>query len=456
MLNKLIKNSSILAIPGFFSIVVSLVSIPIHLNIVGPENYGNYIIFHFILLISVNLNFGIGKSTAISINNFPKYKKEITFKALIYTKNVILYFLSFFLILYFLDKFFINGFLDFYDFINYLVLGSIFTILYVTFEGIFQGYKKFKLISFFNLIFYSFSFSVPSILLVIKNNLNLDELILISILFKFFTLCLMFLYINLKSLVKFSKNKILFKNLIKNSKWITLNGLLTQFYSLFDKYLLKIYLGSITLALYSIPQQLTGKLSIISKSLSFFLLPNLSGSRNPDDFNRSLEILMKVFPLIIFVLMPFYEVFLKFWLGDSFNQTILNLTKIFSLSTILSCSSHILITEFEASKNLQKNLKIEIFLMPFFLFLLFFLIVNNYSLIKISSLILFKEVILFFLRLNLLKKRIFQVTQYYFLSIIFLILLFLSFHSEIIFNIIIFGFFIYLFKWFFKFKIFNQ
>ena len=29
----------------------------------GPENYGNYIIFHFILMFSINLNFGIGKST---------------------------------------------------------------------------------------------------------------------------------------------------------------------------------------------------------------------------------------------------------------------------------------------------------------------------------------------------------------------------------------------------------
>ena len=73
MLNKLIINTGVLAIPGFVSIVVSLASIPIHLNIAGPESYGNFIIFHFILLFAVNLNFGIGKSTAISINNYPKY-----------------------------------------------------------------------------------------------------------------------------------------------------------------------------------------------------------------------------------------------------------------------------------------------------------------------------------------------------------------------------------------------
>ena len=74
--NKLFKNITILSIPGILSILISLLSIPIHLNIAGPENYGNYIFFHFILLFAINLNFGIGKSTAISINNFPKKKRN--------------------------------------------------------------------------------------------------------------------------------------------------------------------------------------------------------------------------------------------------------------------------------------------------------------------------------------------------------------------------------------------
>ena len=78
------------------------------------------------------------------------------------------------------------------------------------------------------------------------------------------------------NLIKKSKNQILLNNLKKNSKWITLNSVLIQFYDLFDKYLIKFFLGPVAVATYSIPQQLTGKLSIISKSFSAFLLPNLS------------------------------------------------------------------------------------------------------------------------------------------------------------------------------------
>ena len=70
----------------------------------------------------------------------------------------------------------------------------------------------------------------------------------------------MFLFIKTKNLILGSKNQILFLNLKKNARWLTLNSILVHFYDLFDKYLVKIFLGPIAIATYSIPQQLTGKL----------------------------------------------------------------------------------------------------------------------------------------------------------------------------------------------------
>ena len=98
-ISKLLINSSILSLPGFLSILLSLVSIPVHLNIAGTENYGNYIIFHFLLIISSILNLGIGKSIAVSINNYPKKNKEISFQGIKYTFFVILVIISFLIIL---------------------------------------------------------------------------------------------------------------------------------------------------------------------------------------------------------------------------------------------------------------------------------------------------------------------------------------------------------------------
>ncbi len=427
----LIKNSSILSIPGFISIFISLLSIPIHLNYAGSENYGNYIIFHFILLISINFNFGIGKSTVISINNFPEKKKEIAFKAIGYTKNISIVILFTFLLIYFANFTIVNNFFDIKKSLPYFLLGSIITIFFVTFEGILQGNRKFKSISILNLLFYSFSISIPSLLLVINDNLDVESLISISIVIKLISVLIMFLIIHNNNLIKFSKTKILMNNLKKNSRWITLNSILVQFYDLFDKYLIKIFLGPIAVATYSIPQQLTGKLSIISKSFSAFLLPNLSKKKiNNRSLNFSLYIFVKIIPIIILILMPLYPFILGFWLGSSFNETIHNLTKIFSISVIFSCASHLLVTKFEASKTLYKNLKVELILMPFFIFSLYLLTSGSYTLFAISILILFKELVLFFLRLNYLKSEIIRVASYYYYSIYILLMLFSSFYNN--------------------------
>ena len=51
-------------------------------------------------MLSVNLNLGIGKSTTISINNFPQERKKVSFKAIEYTKNIsIIIFCSFTLLI---------------------------------------------------------------------------------------------------------------------------------------------------------------------------------------------------------------------------------------------------------------------------------------------------------------------------------------------------------------------
>ena len=54
---RFIKKVLQFYLPGLVSIFISLLAIPIHLKYAGPENYGNYIIFHFILLISINFKF---------------------------------------------------------------------------------------------------------------------------------------------------------------------------------------------------------------------------------------------------------------------------------------------------------------------------------------------------------------------------------------------------------------
>ena len=432
---KLLFNSAILSIPGLISIFISVLAIPIHLKIAGIENYGNYIIFHFFLTISFLLNLGIAKSIVISINNFANYKKEVAFEGIKYTLFISL-FILFFLFIFLL---FFQQLLDIEKvfFLKYCSLGIIISLFFLCLEGIFLGNENFKFSSFFNFIFYSVSLSGPSLILIFYQNLTLENLILISTSIKLLVTLIMIFILIEKKLIKKNIKTILLNNLKKNSKWLTLNSLLVQFYDVLDKYLIKIFLGPIALATYSIPQQITGKLSVVSKGFSAFLLPFLSRKNfKNNDFNESLNIFLKILPVIIFLIFPFYSTLLKLWLGNQFNQEILYLTKIFSLSVIFACSSHILITKFEANQTLRKNLKFELFLLPFFLATIIILIFNSFSLIIISLAILVKEFILLLLRINFLKKEIVSVKKYYYYLMAFILMLFFSIYNQTIFFIL--------------------
>ena len=63
-------------------------------------------------------------------------------------------------------------------------IGLSLTIIYLTFDGILQGFKKFKLLSIVNFIFYTLSLNLPSIFLLINDTLNFKSLIIFSIFLK--------------------------------------------------------------------------------------------------------------------------------------------------------------------------------------------------------------------------------------------------------------------------------
>ena len=432
--NNFFKSGIILSLPGLLSIMVSLVAIPIHLKIAGAENYGNYIIFHFILTISAILNFGIGKSIVISINNFPKKSRSIVYQGLKYT-----FIVCFLISTIFISFSFLN--IKIYDYLfqsniifSYFIVCTISTIFYVSLEGILQGNERYKSLSVYNFLFFSFSLALPSLTLIYNSELNLDNLLFISTFIKTITIFTMLLLIINNNLIMISSDPILINNLKKNSKWLTLNNILVQFYDICDKYLVKIFLGPIALATYSIPQQLTGKLSIFSKGFSVILLTVLSKKKiNNKDFNQTIKIFLKITPALIFLIFPFYSILLNFWLGSEFNENILYLTKIFSLSGIFACASHILVTKFEASQTLKRNLKFELLLMPFFMLTLYIFTSSNYSLLYIASIILIKEAALLFVRLNLLRKEIKNVAYYYFYSVFFILMLYLSLINNFLF-----------------------
>lgn len=426
--NKLLKNlytnSLILSLPGFFSIFLSLFAIPIHLKGLGIDNYGNYLIFHIFLSLSFLLNLGISKTIVISSNRYRDLTKGIAYDGIKFTIIILIiialiYLFCNYFYLVDLSKYIISNKLFF--------LGLIISILYLTLEGIMQAYKLFKHLSIFNFFFYSFSLSLPSISILVFKEINLISLISFSVLIKLFLIVFLIIFLISRGLIKKDNKGKFYKSFLKNSPWLTLNSLFVQLYEMLDKYLIKIFLGSSFMAVYSIPQQLTGKLSILSKGFSAFLLPNISHKKKNLEFFYSIDIFLKYIPLIIFLIFPFYPYLLKFWLGNEYSILVHDLTKIFSLIAIFSCVSHILLTKFEADQLSYVNFRIEVMFLPLFLIALVYMAYANYSLINISLLVLIKEIVLIFFRICFLKINYKRVQIYFFYLASLIILLFLSF-----------------------------
>ena len=78
--------------------------------------------------------------------------------------------------------------------------------------------------------------------MLIYTKLTLNELIFLSLLIKLITILFMILSIISNNLISRSSDQVLFRNLKNNARWLTLNSVLIQFYDLFDKYLVKIFL----------------------------------------------------------------------------------------------------------------------------------------------------------------------------------------------------------------------
>lgn len=418
-------NSFLSALPGFFSVLLSLLSIPTYLKYGGTKEYGDYIFLHFLSFIAIILNLGLGKISTIIISQ-KKNNDEAAWHLIQKTiKNCFFILLIFIFLIIFQNEILPKVSRN----VLFLAsIGIILTNIFVTIEGIFQGKKLFISLMLINLFFYGASLSLPTFLLVFKYT-SYQNIFLISLIIKVIVIffCISYLFKN-KQLKFFFQTNLALLNL-KTQKWFSISNLLSFMYDLIDKYLINFYLGPIALATYSIPQQATGKLSIISKGISAVLLPTIAFEKKKELKNSTFAISLKIFifvvPLLIFILFNFFNIFFEFWLGKNSSSEIINLAKIFSIIAWVSGLSHLIISYYEGSGSIKKNSIIEITFFPIFFIFLYFLILNK-DLIIISYFILLKEIILFFLRSIKIINKITVIKYSYPIIIIGCYLLFYS------------------------------
>ena len=368
------KNIIISSIPGFISIVLSFFSIPIYLNYLGLEKYGNFLILHIFLTIVMITNFNLGKIASIKMQKFSNNNRKSIISTTIFVSFIASFFVS--SALYIVYLFAINHYSSLVLYNDKLFFFALFiSNIYVNLENICKGVRHYYLSSVSNLIFYSFSLSMPALFIISDSKIygNIQTLFEISIFFKILSIFLLIITFAYK---KFFNSNILSELIIKDfilySKWQTLSSTYVQIFDFFDKYLIKIFLGAANLTLYSIPQQIAGKLSILSDAIIAVFIPRISSRKKTKDilniFNSNFYIFFYLIGISLIIINPFLDEIIKWWLGKNINLKIIYLFKIFLLVSFYICITHIISTFFDTQYKSKKNSQIETIILIFFIF----------------------------------------------------------------------------------------
>ena len=293
----------------------------------------------------------------------------------------------------------------------YLLLGLILSNIFLTLDGVCKSKFLFKSLSFSNFTFYSLSLSLPAFFIFYNSNLAYNNnLFKLSIAIKTLSVLFLIILFYSKKLLSYREfSKIIFVDIKKYSKWMTLTSLFDQIYDYLDKYVIKFTMGSNMMAIYSVPQQIAAKLHILSNGINAVLLPKISkkqsNTQSKNILSASIYGFFYLISFSIIMILPFLEIILNLWLGDAYTPEFTKLFKIFFLLTFVGCISHIIIIFFEARFMAKLNSFYEsISIIPFLIGLL--ICVQYKNIYLFAFLLLIKESILYFVRTIKIKSFI--------------------------------------------------
>lgn len=406
-LDNNLKKIIIYSIPGVASIFTATLSIVLFLKYFSSTNYANYIIQHIFITIGQGvLNLNLGRIAAIKIQNSDNANKKKIISTTVFASFISGTVLSILVCLFF--EFFFKE-LNIFEITISLLFGLVISCVYQTCDDICKGLGYVKISSITNLLFFNISISIPAFLMIIESieATIIDYAFEISIIVKFLTLFFLITIFIKKKILSLKKIKLKeIKNFFYPSTWLTISAIFSQIFSNCDKYFIKISLGASQLILYSLPQQLSQKLGIISQAVSSVILPKLSKKTN----NKKKLLTANIYGIFYFlsimliVTLPFLDYILFFILKNKYNDIITIILKFFILINLFNCISNIIIDSYHSEMNTKKDV----------IYLFFAIVPFIIGLIVCSQLkqILFFVLLIFVKDFTLLMKRILSAKHY--------------------------------------------
>lgn len=339
------KNTILNLIGSLWPILLSLVTIPIYLQLIGFERYGVLAIIWIFVGYFGLFDFGLGRATAKIIAEFSVSRPHdlcVTLLTAIVI-NFILGLVGGLFIWSIAEHLFAEFFKippSFDDEINASLpmLAIILPIMTVTgvLNGFLIGMEKFKILNIASILSSSLTQIAPLAIAYYVEE-ALPYLLFAIIASRILTILGLLQQcnriLNLKSAVIFSKE--IGWRLFGFGKWVTVSSLISPIMTSFDRLLIGSMLGPKLLTAYTIPYQLAERSSLLANALSTSLLPRLSmvDDRSAIKIMSQGMISLSLYmtPAVI-IGISFMEPFLGYWISPEFANDSSLVAKILLLS----------------------------------------------------------------------------------------------------------------------------
>ena len=346
-----------LAAPGFLSIPITLISVPICLSAIGVSSFGSLLIFFLIINHSHILLFGAEKNLVRKILKNSEFSSALlTTQCIVFLYGILI--MLFLMLIFHFTKYQEN--LSFFKTEFFAFASAIpFHLLWSVQRSALQAHERFRALGFATFAYMAAAQYMPlAVAILFPGDSSVTYFLLAVLLARLLITSLLVpkttAGVQRISLTVISK---IFK-LVNYGKWMGINHVLQILFDSADRYFLGLFHSSSAVALYSIPLQVSQKLVTIPIALSQIIFNKTSAPTDEKYENYFLDYaIMSPFIATAYfcVSRPFFEL----WLGLHATPVILELAVLTFVAVNITSLNFILTSIIEGLGNAHKISKYD-------------------------------------------------------------------------------------------------
>ena len=244
------------------------------------------------------------------------------------------------------------------------------------FRAFFEAMQMYMLVSIIRSVLSSVIFIVPLILSYFGHYTIEDMLVFILCAYIISTLVYIIYFYFTYNGVFFKFNRQVFKKLFNWGKWLGIHSLLSPLLLYIDRFLIKSFLSISAVALYTIPFDLSARMSLISGSYTSSFYTAVSRWNKQKDVNlsthyfKTLQSILIIISVVLIIGMLLSQLFLDLWISREFATKNFKILQILIFANFFNAINITSLRFLQGIGSFKFPIKIQLVLIPIYVFML--------------------------------------------------------------------------------------